>query len=315
MRVLVTGGLGYLGSHVVQRLLAGGDEVVVFDAEIYPRMVSYPEHPGLHVVRGDLRAQELLARTADGTDAVLHLAAIVGDEACNLDPEGAVGVNYLTTRYLASQCAAAQWPMIFTSTCSVYGAKGGEIRETDDVTPLSIYGMSKLAAEEAVRGSTPNSTVVRFGTLFGLSERMRFDLVINRLIGQAMQDGRISVFGGDQWRPFLHVQDAADALVKVLHNPKPGMYNLGGANFRIREVAAEIASQISCEVTTYSELKDRRTYYVNSDLAIEAFGVQFDRGIQTAISEIESAVRGGKILDYRDPSFSNVAWLRKKAAG
>lgn len=311
MNVLVTGGLGFLGSLVIEKLRAAGFGVTVLDAEMYPRLAGPPGGDGVRLVRGDVRSQDAHAKTIAEADAVLHLAAIVGDEACNGNPERAVRINYLATRQIAMHCRDHGKPLVFTSTCSVYGAKETEIKEVDDVTPLSVYGMSKLAAEEAARGACPESVVLRLGTLFGYSPRMRFDLVINRLIGQAIQDGKITVFGGDQYRPFLHVQDAAEACLRILKRPKAGLYNLGGTNYRIKEVAQRIAEATGCDIVTYSEMRDRRTYLVNSDLARRRFDIDFGRNLNTAIGEIREAIDRREIVDYRDPSFSNAAWLSR----
>lgn len=309
MKVLVTGGMGYLGSIVVKKLVKDGFKVKIFDSLLYKS--SFESELGVELVQGDVRDTGSLSVALADVNAVIHLAAIVGDSAGNLDKELTINVNYLATRRLAELCNKKGLRLIFSSTCSVYGAKEKELlNEKSEVCPLSIYAITKLAAEEAIEKLTNNWIIFRLGTLFGLSPRMRFDLVMNKFIAQAIQDKKITVFGGSQHRPLVHVQDVANSFVKALSTHKNGLYNLGGTNYRIVDVAKIIEQRIGCKVLVFEDIRDPRNYAVDSSLGERTFGVKFTKGVEFAVDEIRDAYTKGVIKDYREPVSSNEEWLR-----
>lgn len=310
MKILVTGGMGYLGCVTVSRLMEEGYDVRVLDSLIYGNNLG--RDLDFELVRGDIRDYGALSKALKGVDVVIHLAAIVGEPAANLDKELAVTVNYLATRKLAELCAEQRARLIFASTCSVYGAKPNELlKENDDLFPLSIYAISKLAGEEAIEKMNPDSVIFRLGTLFGYSPRMRFDLVVNLFIAQAVQDGKITVFGGSQYRPVVHVQDVAVAFVEALNSSERGVFNLGGFNYRIIDIAEILRRRNGCEVKMFEEIRDPRNYAVDSALAKKTFGVEFNKDIEFAINEIESALNT-HIKDYKEPIYNNKEWLERK---
>jgi len=245
VKVLVTGGAGYLGSILVKRLAERFEKVIVYDAMLYGN--AHLSNTGADIVVGDVSDTQTLGKLIPSVDAVVHLAAIVGDQAGDIDKENTIKVNYFATRNLADLCRRMGKRLIYTSTCSVYGAQKNVLTEESEVLPLSVYALTKLAAEDAVRNYCEDYVILRLGTLHGLSPRMRFDLVINRFIAQAIQDGKIAVFGGEQYRPFLHVRDAAEAIVKCLESDIRGTYNLGGQNMKIIDVANEIKNKTGCK--------------------------------------------------------------------
>lgn len=310
MKVLVTGGMGYLGSIVVRKLLEEGFEVRVFDNLIYGKSLGDSECK-FELVQGDVRDAESVSKAVTDVDAVIHLAGIVGDTPGNLNKELTINVNYLATRQLAELCNKRDLRLIFSSTCSIYGAKPDKLlNEKSEVYPLSIYAITKLAAEEAIKNLTDNFVIFRFGTLFGLSPRMRFDLVVNKFIAQAIQDKKITVFGGLQYRPFLHIQDAADSFVKALETPNKGVYNLGGVNYKIIDVANIMEQETGCEILLFENIKDPRNYAVDSSLAERTFGIKFTKSVKYAVDEIKDAYARGVIKNYKEPIFSNEEWLR-----
>jgi nucleoside-diphosphate-sugar epimerase len=308
----VTGGLGYLGCIVVERLLEEGFSVKVLDSMLYGKNID-EKRLKIELVKDDVRNTEALSKTLEDVEAVIHLAAIVGEPAVNLDKENAVNVNYLATRELSQLASERNLRLIFTSTCSVYGASSGKLlNERSKVFPLSIYAISKLAAEEAIEKTKGNFVIFRLGTLFGLSPRMRFDLVVNRFIAQGVQDRKISVFGGSQFRPFVHVRDVADAFVKAVENRDVGLFNLGGFNYRIADLADLLGKRTDCEIVTMKEIKDPRNYAVDSKLFGKTFGLSFERNVEFAIDEIMDAYAKGLLKDYRDPVYNNEEWLRRR---
>jgi len=311
VRVLVTGGLGYLGSVLVAKLIERGYKVKVLDLMLYGNHLAKKDG-GFELIKGNLRDDKILQRAMDGVEAVIHLAGIIGDAAANLDMELTIDVNYLATVRLADLCSKRDVKLIFSSTCSVYGTQPNQlITEKSKTAPLSLYAFSKLLSEEAIRRRCKRYVIFRLGTMFGLSPRMRFDLVVNRFIAQAIQDGEIRVYGGEQYRPFVHLQDVSEYFVKALDGDVSGTYNIGGNNYRIIEVAELLRKKLGCEVVIEKEQKDPRNYAVDSTLAKETFGNRNFIEIDWAVDEIKTAYSRGIIKDYKAPVFDNEKWLRQ----
>jgi len=312
MKVLVTGGLGYLGSVLRRELEADGIQTRIIDADYY-KQVPLGDGRSSDFMRADIRDTPFVSKQLEGVDAVVHLAAIVGDSAGDLNQEMTIEVNEASTARLAEECARRGVKMIFASTSSVYGYNGSALlAEGAKTVPLSVYAICKLAAEEAITKVLPDKSVIfRFGTLFGLSPRMRFDLVVNRFIGQAIQDRRIAVFGGSQLRPFLHVNTAAKVIKKALLSDRTGLYNVGGNNLTIREVAKTVSHLSRCEVRVYEEIKDIRNYAIDSGKAEAAFGPLKRPGIEFAFGEISAAYQSGAIKDYALKIYNNEEMLRE----
>jgi nucleoside-diphosphate-sugar epimerase len=311
LKVLVTGGLGYLGSVLCRELEADGIGTRVIDTDYYNQVPVWDGH-GVDLIRADIRDASLVSKQLDGVDAVVHLAAIVGDSAGNLNQEMTIEVNVASTARLAVECAKRGIRMVFASTSSVYGYNGRELlAENARTIPLSLYASCKLAAENIImRKLQDKGLIFRFGTLFGLSPRMRFDIVVNRFIGQAIQDKRIAVFGGNQLRPFLHVSTAAKIISKALRGESAGLYNIGGTNLTISEVAKTVSGLSGCEVKVYEEIKDIRNYAIDSAKAEAAFGPLSQPGIEFAFGEILGAFRRGEIKDYTLTIYNNEEMLR-----
>jgi nucleoside-diphosphate-sugar epimerase len=310
MRIFVSGGLGFLGSVLVPYLLEKGHQVTVLDSLLYGQRKA---DAGSAFVQGDIRDTGTMFNLLDSADVVIHLAAIVGEPACNVDIVEATEINFVATRQIAELCRERRRKVIFASTCSVYGANsGGLLTENSSIYPLSVYALSKIAAEEAILGRCSNAVVFRLGTLFGLSPRMRFDLVVNRFIAQTIQEKKITVLGGAQIRPFVHVMDVAEAFYRAVLSDASGIYNIGGTNIPILDLARKIQEEMPCEVSVYSEIRDPRNYAVDSNKAIETFGLQWRYGIANAVHETAGAYRSGSIVDYKDPQYSNELLLKRR---
>jgi len=309
MKVLVTGGLGYLGSIIIPKLIEHKFDVRTLDSLIYGNSLTEKGH--LELVQGDIRDLQLLDKVTDDIDAVIHLAGIIGDAAADLDRELTFSVNYLATKQLAEICTKKGLKMIFSSTCSVYGTKPGEVvTEKSKIAPLSLYAMSKLLAEEAIKKQCKEYNIFRLGTLFGFSPRMRFDLVVNLFTAQAIQERKITVYGGLQRRPFVHLQDVSELFIKALDSGENGTYNVGGNNYKILSVAEKIKSKVECSVTVLNDVRDLRDYAVDSSLAEETFGFKPTKDIEFCVNEISEAYAQGIIKDYKEIKFNNAEWLR-----
>ena len=223
--VLVIGGAGYIGSALLRRLLDRGYRVRLLDLFVYGEepIQDLMEHPRLEVLHADFRHIDRVAEAMRDMDAVIHLGAIVGDPACALDEDLTIDVNLMATRMIAEIAKGyGVNRFIFASTCSVYGASDELLDEYSTLNPLSLYARSKIASERVLMGMADdrfNPVILRFGTIYGFSGRTRFDLVVNLLTAKAIVEGQITVMGGDQWRPFVHVEDAALAVFKVLEAP------------------------------------------------------------------------------------------------
>lgn len=301
MRVLVTGGAGYFGSVLVEYLLEEGHEVKVVDNLMY----GYKDI----LKKTELISKDITEIDVDSlvkeVDAVIHLAAIVGDVAVDMRRDYGIKLNYMTTEKLAKACKKYKKKFIFSSTCSVYGAqKDEEINEDSELYPVSVYALTKVASENSIMKLADNDfkpIIFRMGTLFGLSYRMRFDLVINLFIGKAMQEGKFTVFGGNQWRPFVHIRDASKFYLRALESDHSGIFNIGGFNHKIIDIANVIKEKLDCEAEVRTEFEDKRNYIISSEKLKKAFGLGFEKDVEFAIEEIKNAQLG----NYKNPIYNN----------
>ena len=223
MNILIVGGAGYVGGGIVDNL-KNKHNVTIYDSLIYEE--SYRKD--VNFIYGDIREKDKLLPLFDQNDAVIWLAALVGDGACSINPDLTFEINSESVKFLAQNFKKR---IIFLSTCSVYGAQDGLLDEESSINPLSEYASSKIQAEDYLKDT--NSVIFRLGTLFGISDefsRIRLDLVVNILVTKALTDGKLTVFGGEQWRPLLHVNDVANAIENVLENDIKGVYNLHHKN-------------------------------------------------------------------------------------
>ena len=305
MRVLVVGGAGYLGDATVDALQVAGHDVWVYDAliycDLYQRDVRFTRGG---VGEGDRALLDPCLRWAD---AVVWLAALVGDAACEAQPEIAQEVNAESVGSLVGRFGGR---IVFPSTCSVYGRRDETLTEDADLAPLSVYGQTKVEAERRLVGA--DAVVFRLGTLFGRvgrAGRFRMDLAVNGMTVRATIDRRITVYGGEQWRPFLHVRDAAEAIVVGLTG-KPGTYNLVGENMRLRELAALLSVEVAglrVDWKDSAESADPRDYRVLAEKAAADLGFLASTTVRVGIREIRDLVVSGRLADPDSPRFHNRA--------
>jgi nucleoside-diphosphate-sugar epimerase len=309
-RVLIAGGAGYVGGYLVDAAMSAGHTVRVFDKLVYED--AYLKD--VDFVYGDVNEIQALKPHLDWADTVIWLAAVVGDPACALNPELTMDTNVSSVKRLVENFSGR---ILFPSTCSVYGAQEGLLDESSPFDPLSLYAESKIAAEKVLLNAPNKSLIFRLGTLFGLSDtysRLRVDLVLNVLTIRAVKEKQMSVFGGQQFRPLLHVRDVATAMVPHIDSGKTGIYNLHAENLTIIELAKQIQEVVPSATLkiTESSFQDARNYAVSSEKARLDLGFTPKWTVQDGIIEIYEAMTQNRIPDVSLPRFSNVAALQSK---
>lgn len=325
-KILIVGGAGYLGSVLSRKLLEKEYTVRVLDNLMYGDhgIKKLYNHPRFEFIKGDMRNIETLVEAVNDMDVVIHLAAIVGDPASAIKPKETIEINYLATKTLAEVCKYSQINrFIFASTCSVYGASPTpetKIDETSELNPVSLYAEMKLKSENAlleIADENFKPTILRMSTLYGLSPRMRFDLVVNILSIKALTENKFTIFGGNQWRPLLHVKDAADAYITCLEQPlnKSGeeIFNVGSnkENHKIIDVG-----KIVKEVIPHAEMKidekniDKRDYNVSFDKINKILGYNTRFSIKEGIKEIKKSFEENLFEDYPNKVYSNYSFLK-----
>lgn len=321
--VLVVGGAGYIGSLVIEKLLARGLRVRLLDSLVYgdEAIRSLLGHPKLEFIKGDCRNIQDVVRAMADVRNMIHLAAIVGDPACAEDGENASQINYAATRMMAEIAAGHGIErFVYASTCSVYGAADSLMTENSETNPISHYAQTKLRSEQVLLQAKSKSfhpTILRFATVFGLSPRPRFDLVVNLLTAKAIQESVITIYNGEQWRPFIHVQDVAQAVVDVFLAPLESVsgeiFNVGDdrLNYTLRQISEKITQQLPQTHIEYVENSDRRNYRVSFRKIREQVGFRARRTLESGIAEIVDAYQSGQISNYCDPAYNNLTFLKE----
>ena len=323
--VLVIGGAGYIGSALLPKLLDAGYHVRLLDLLLYGTepIKEWLDHPHLEIVQADFRQVEKVVQVIRDMDAVIHLGGLVGDSACALDEELTLDINLMATRMIAEVAKGSGiGHFIFASTCSVYGASDEMLDERSELRPVSLYARSKIASEKVLLKMADDRfapVILRFSTIYGLSGRPRFDLVVNLLTAKAVVDNEITIFGGDQWRPFLHVVDAAQAIMLVLKTPlhvvRNQIFNVGSndQNFKIAQVGEMIQKLVpSAAIVNKGDMTDPRNYWVNFNKINRALGFTPEWIVEQGIAQIIDALRSGRIQDYHDARYSNVKFLTQE---
>ncbi|HEX7408175.1 MAG TPA: NAD(P)-dependent oxidoreductase [Candidatus Binatia bacterium] len=324
--VLVTGGAGYIGSHLVRKLLQRGYHVRVLDKFLYGEhgVAELRGDPNVELRYGDICNIRDVVQAVNGVRAVVALAALVGDAACDLDPREALTTNFESTRCLLESCReAGVQRLVFASSCSVYGANGNDLlHEGSHLNPVSLYARTRIMSEEVLlqeRGPV-EIVILRLSTVCGLSRRMRFDLMVNTITARASVEGRVRVVGASQWRPHIHVQDAAEAFLLAVESPSAvvadEIFNVGAEslNFTVGQVADKVAEQIPGTVIEYFDhIEDRRSYRVAFDRIREKLGFVPGRNIDDAIREVRTVLQTGEVRNYADEVYHNVKSLQRNS--
>ncbi|MGL4496124.1 MAG: NAD-dependent epimerase/dehydratase family protein [Beijerinckiaceae bacterium] len=322
--VLVIGGAGYIGSALVPKLLADGYNVTILDMLAYgiEPIASFKDHPNFKFVDGDFRNVASLVTLTRSAGTVVHLGGLVGDPACAVDEDLTVDIN-LTSTKLIGQVAKAHGVsrFIFASSCSVYGASDEIVDETSAFNPQSLYAKTKGASEAVLTELYDRNfcvTSMRFATIYGISGRTRFDLVVNLLAAKAIRDKKITVFGSDQWRPFVHVEDVADALRLALKAPVSAVanraFNVGSdeQNYTLGELAEKIHAMVpDSEIVVDDTFVDKRNYRVSFARISSVLGFKPRWTLEKGIQQVIDTVRSGAISDYNDVPYSNLRFMKE----
>ena len=297
MRILLTGACGYVGSALMGRLLAAGHDVVGVDT------CWFGDYWKSRLIHGDIRT---LQRPPD-IECIIHLAAIANDPSVAFYPRLSWETGVLATQQMAQWAAKNNCRFIYASSVSVYGADRGMVTEDMDLYPLSDYNKTKMCAERVLL-SYPEirPQIIRPATICGLSPRMRLDLTVNMLTMQALTKGQMTLHGGSQWRPSIHIDDMCDLYLWMLDHPEHvGVWNAGFENHTIAELASKVAKVVPAAIHV-TEQRDARSYKVNSDKLLNA-GFWPKKTVDNAIDELVTAYQSGELQDR--PEHYNLGWM------
>lgn len=325
-RVLVTGGFGYIGCHLVKILLNNGYKVRVLENYLYGDQgkAYIGHHPNLEIVQGDIANIKDVVQCVKNVDTVIALAALVGDPACSLNAEETLNLNFEATKILVETANFyGVRRFIFASSCSVYGASNDAfLNEESSLNPVSLYARTRIMSEEVIleRCGTMEPVIFRLSTVFGLSPRMRFDLVVNTLTVRGIVDKKFQVFGGDQWRPFIDCHDVARAFflatTATSEQIKPVIFNLGGnaMNFTLKEVGNLIHELIpDAKYEISDNVDDPRNYKVSFDRIKKHLNFEPEYTIQSGVQEMIDAIKNDPNLqNYSKSEYSNLLALKEK---
>jgi len=301
--VMITGGAGYVGANLVPKLLAAGHRVTVLDLCIYGDVLA--PHPDLRVVKGDLRNPDDVADALAGCDAVIHLACISNDPSFDLDPTLGRSINFDCFRPLVRAAKdAGVRRFIYASSSSVYGIKSTpDVHEDLALEPLTDYSKFKAMCEDvliAEREPGFVTVILRPATVCGFTPRLRLDLTVNILTNLAINNGRITVFGGSQFRPNLHVEDMTDLYAMLLEAPDAAVdgkiWNAGYHNLKVMEIAEKVREEIGPKVEiVVTPTDDHRSYHVSSERIRRDLGFAARRTVEDAIVDLREAFAAGKV--------------------
>lgn len=296
MKILVTGGCGFVGTRLVESLLNQNHEVVVFDIQWFGNYLE--DHPRLNVVKGDIRDIEAVPMA--GVEVVFHLANVANDPCADLDSKLNWEVNTLATKFLAEKAIDnGVKQFIFASSGSVYGVKDEpEVTEELSLVPISDYNKTKMISERVLLSYADQIAVqiLRPATVCGYSPRMRLDLSVNILTMLALRDGKITVFGGDQTRPNIHIKDMVRCYHHMLDNPElTGIYNVGFENISIMDIATRVTQHIDAEIVV-TPSNDPRSYRLCSKKIMDT-GFEPEYTVEDAIIELKELWKQGMLKD------------------
>jgi nucleoside-diphosphate-sugar epimerase len=307
-RVLIVGGCGYIGGYLTDILSDNNYEVSVYDNLMYESRFL----KDVNFIRGDVRDTKKLGLIINNYDIVIWLAAIVGDGACSNNKKITKEINDDSVEWLAKNYRGK---IIFMSTCSVYGINHSLIDESAELNPLSDYAKSKVNAEKHIKSFSKNFLIFRLGTLFGIGDnysRPRLDLVVNILTKRAVEGESLNVFGGEQWRPLLHVKDVSNAIKYCIENNIDGLYNVSMNNYTIADLARKIHELIPSTTINYRDIpfEDLRDYKVKND-KFSKLGWTPTHSLEDGILDMQSLIAEKRIVDPDADIYYNVKYVYK----
>lgn len=311
-QITVLGGLGYIGSHLLSMLSKKGYIVKNLDCEMFGKehIKEVIDLPNVTHIKGNICNAVDLIRSIEGSDCVIHLAGLVGDPACALDEEQTWLYNLQSSNLITDICNHyGVKKLIYASSCSVYGAAPSDIllNEGSYLNPVSLYARTKIDSERIFfQEFTGCCTVLRLATVFGASERMRFDLVTNLFSIQALKKGSVSVFGGTQYRPFIHCEDVARAFLTVLEHEEQEkiqnqVFNISCESVNIKDLAKIVVEKVPSSELEYVETKeDDRNYKVASDKARWLLNFTPKYNLSSGVSHMLEFIKKKQFIDWEE---------------
>ena len=294
--MVVTGGAGYIGRVLIE-VAPKNWQITVLDNLMFGNSQFIPPQV-IDFVKDDIRNELILDKIIHESDVIIHLAGIVGEAAYKKNPEAALEINCKATSKIVELARKYGKKLVFMSTCSVYGFNPEICTEETNPNPVDIYSISKIISEREIQEQLEDYIIFRLGTVYGWSPRMRFDLLINRIIEKRLWDEPIEIFGGTQWRPFIHVRDAAKALIlSVDKSIKSGIINLVAENYQILDVAKLITDNLKIIV----EREDNRSYRADNTKIKNILNWNAEMTISKTIQEF-------KKLNYKEKIYHNHEW-------
>ena len=309
MRVVVTGGCGYIGSVLVPKLLAAGHQVSVIDIQWFGNYLQ--KHPNLKVIKADIREPNLPL----DCDALIHLAAVANDPTGDIDPKLTWGVNALGTMNLIDQFSMTGFnQFIYASSGSVYGVSNEpEVVETLPLVPLSEYNKTKMVAERVVLSYADRMAVqiLRPATVCGVSPRQRLDVAVNAITISGLENGVVHFNGGEQVRPNIHIEDMTDLYLWMLDRSHVrGIYNAGFENLEIRQIASMVSERLNVKAIS-TPTRDHRSYRQNSDKLLKA-GFKPKHTVSEAIDDLIKSYQAGRLRNL--PEWHNLHTMKERRA-
>tara|TARA_B100000949_G_scaffold109288_1_gene96880 strand:- start:622 stop:1635 length:1014 start_codon:yes stop_codon:yes gene_type:complete len=315
--ILVTGGAGYIGSVLARKLVLSKYNVKILDSLIFGQdgISELVSNNSVNLFVGDIRNKEIIPDILKEVDCVIHLAAIVGDPLCSKIPMATKQINELATKHIIDSCKkSGVRRFIFASTCSNYGSSLGTVNEDTPLESLSLYSETKIKSESYILDSKEENfepCVLRFATAYGISPRMRFDLLVQEFIRDALIDKKISIFGPNHWRPLVHVDDIASACITAIENSSNisgEVYNVGDneQNYTKKNLAELVQKYIPSTIEITESKQDLRNYRVSFDKIRNKLNFKVSKTVENGISEILNQINN-HTLNPQNSQFSNLA--------
>jgi|TARA_R110002051_G_scaffold303479_1_gene372368 nucleoside-diphosphate-sugar epimerase len=295
MKILITGGAGFFGSKLTETLLSQGHIVIVYDNLFFGSIgvVPFLDNKNYKFIKNTINNLGLIETVIMEVDYIIHLAAIVGEPSCKQYESSVYSVNTGATEWISECADKYDIPLLFLSTCSNYGKTDKVVTEDSPLEPLGLYADSKIKAEKTVLDN--NHLVLRMSTLFGVSYRVRYDITINEFVYQYYRDRLLKVYGENTWRPYLHVQDACNMIIKCMENDLHGVYNAGfnDLNYQKKEIVNKIVGYLGEGKIEYVDFDDPRDYQVNFDKIQKEINYQYQFSLEDGIREVYEHIQRG----------------------
>lgn len=298
IKILLIGGLGYIGSVLYDLLKNQTNKIGILDTHLYKDLIPVHQY-----IECDIRNKKLLQKITVDYDIIVNLASVVGEAACLINKEFTTDINCRGVKNVIEVCKENQIKLIHISTCSVYGDRSDRLlSEEDDVNPIDFYAQTKYTQEKYIKELyNNNSCILRLGTVYGISPRMRYDLIVNLFAAKSFIDKEINVFGGNQYRPFIHILDVCRAIEHAIKSDLNGLYNVISHNLTILELSNIFKSKTGCNIVIKNNITDKRNYRVNNSKILKT-GFEFEYSLEYGIDEL---FKSPTIKKYRDKQYSN----------